>query len=173
MHYTIKYLVLFCLVLSISACGFHPRGPVPLAPPLHNLYLKTAAPYGRLAQHLRELLKISGVHLTTSPSDATTVLTILSEVESRQLLSVSTTQQTRQYNLILSVTFQVESPRGQILVAPQVVHEVRAFTVESSQILADSNEANKSYRIMREAIAYSIMNVLASQNITRVLMSKP
>ena len=59
-----RYFFIFMLMLAITSCGFHMRGPMPLAPPLHQLYLQTPDPYGELARNLRLYLKASGVHLT-------------------------------------------------------------------------------------------------------------
>ena len=67
------------LMLILGSCGFHLRGALPLAQPLHELFLQTSSPYSQLSHNLREYLKSSGVHLTDKPSEATTVLVILSE----------------------------------------------------------------------------------------------
>ena len=81
-------------------------------------------------------------------------------------MSVSATQLTRQYNLILSVTFQLLTPNGVVLTAPQPLTESRFVTIQSDQILGGSNEANSLYQQMRQAIAFDLMNRLASRDIT-------
>ena len=85
---------------------------------------------------------------------------------------MSGTQQTRQYNLILNVIFQVSDPRGKILIPPQNITETRSFTIKSDQILAGSNEANALYNQMRQAIVYDMMARLSSNEITRLLKSE-
>src|SRR3990167_9659458 len=91
-------ITLLCLLLT--GCGFHLRGSMPLSPPLHNLYLKTKDPYGPLARNLRDYFKYSHVPLASSPETASAVLDILNVTESQELLNVSGTQLTRQYNLV-------------------------------------------------------------------------
>ena len=118
-------------------------------------------------------MKISDVRLVDKIEEASTVLVILSESTTQQLLSLSGTQQTRQYNLILSVTFQVNDPQGKVLVSPQVVTETRTLTIKADQILAGSNEANTLYSQMRQAIIYDIMSRLSSKDITSLLNTKP
>ncbi len=159
---------LTCCVLM--SCGFHLRGQTPLAPPLYRLYLQTPAPYGQLARELKQHLKMSGVDLVDSPAQAETVLAILSEDKNDQLLSVGGTQQTRQYNLILTVGFEVRSPSGQVLVPRQTASETRAITIQSDQILGGSNEENNMYKQMRQAIIYAIMNRLSAEDTTATLM---
>lgn len=157
-------LVLCMLCGLLIGCGFHPRGNLPLAPPLQHLYLQAKDPYGQLSRYLKDYLKASNVQLASSPQQASVILVILKDETSQQLLSVGGTQQTRQYNLILHVTFQLNSPTGQVLLPEQTVMEARAIPIQSDQILAGSNEANNLYRQMRQAAAYDIMNHLSAQN---------
>jgi len=168
MRRTLIVLILFLL----TSCGFHLRGELPLAPALHELYLKTSDPYGQLARNLRQFLKMSGVRLSATPEGAKTVLTILSETETDNLVSVDVTQLTRQYNLVLTVTYQIESPTGEVLVGPQAVAESRSLPIQSNQILAGSNEQYTLYQQMRQAIVYDIVSRLSSNAMTSLLSKK-
>lgn len=161
-----KSIFVLLLVLLITGCGFHLRGPMPLAPAMHDLYIETQDPYGQLTRNLRQFLKQSGVNLVEKKEQATILLVILSEATSQQLLSLSGTQQTRQYNLILTVTFQLTNPQGAVLITPQTARETRTLTIKADQILAGSNEANTLYDQMRQAIIYDIMSRLSSKDIT-------
>jgi LPS-assembly lipoprotein len=137
-----------------------------LAPKLHRLYLQTPDPYGYLARSLQQYLKLSKVQLACSPKEASAVLVILHDDTSQELLSVSGTQQTRQYILKVTVVFAVHSPTGLVWVSPQTLSESRTITVQSNQILGSSNEANLFYQQMRRTLAYAIMRRLASREIT-------
>lgn len=161
------YWIILCLCLS--ACGFHPRGPVTLAPPLQSLYLQTADPYGQLAKNLRVYLKISGVHLTNTPVAATSILEILSENTSEQLLNISGTQTTRQYNLTLVVSYRITDNQGNIIMDTQTATETRPLTINANQMLSGSNQAVSLYQQMRQAIVYDIVSRLASRDITMLL----
>ncbi|MEO8400757.1 MAG: LPS assembly lipoprotein LptE [Gammaproteobacteria bacterium] len=165
-------IILLFIFFSLTSCGFHLRGVTTLSQPLQKLYLKTENPYGQLARNLRDYLNQSGIQVTDSPENATTVLQILSENQTQQLLSVSGTQQTRQYALTLVVTFQITDPHGVVLVPPQTLSEGRTFTTLSDQILAGSNEQNTMYQQMRRAIVYDIMNRLSSRDITTLLTNQ-
>ncbi|OGT41379.1 MAG: hypothetical protein A3F42_02575 [Gammaproteobacteria bacterium RIFCSPHIGHO2_12_FULL_37_34] len=162
-----KRIFIFCSTLLLVSCGFHLQGEMQLASPLHRLYLQTNDPYGPLANNLREYLKISKVQLVSSPADARTILTILRDESSQELLSVSGTQQTRQYNLRVTVAFEISDAKGLTLVSPQILSETRAITIQSNQILGSSNEANLFYQQMRRHLAYAIMNRLASRDMTQ------
>jgi LPS-assembly lipoprotein len=165
-------MIFIIFFLSLISCGYHLRGKLAFAPSLQHLYLNTKDPYGPLARQLREYLKISGVQVTDKKEDATTVLSIINETTSQQLLGISGTQQTRQYNLILSVTFTVEDIAGKTLISAQTLQETRTLTIQADQILAGSNEANLLYQQMRSAIVYDILNRLASREISAILMTE-
>lgn len=158
--------------LALSSCGFQLRGSQPLNPSFQEIYIKTADPYGQLTRNLREYLKMSGAHVTDSPQDANTILDILSEAKNQVLLSVSSTQQTRQYNLMLIVSFEITNAKGVVLVPPQTLTESRTFTTVSDQILGGTNEQNTLYLQMQQAIVYDIMNRLESRDIATMLAIK-
>jgi len=155
--------------LFLTACGFHLQGETKLASPLHRLYLQTPDPYGHLARSLQLFLKKSHVELVSSPAEASATLVILHDDSSQELLSVSGTQQTRQYTLKVTVTFELTKAGGQIIVGPQMLTETRTITVQSNQILGSSNEANLFYQQMRRTLAYAIMNRIASKEITQLV----
>lgn len=165
-----KKFLFFILTCFISGCGFNLQGEVKLAEPLHRLYIQAPDPYGTLARYLKQSLKMSKVTLVENPVLASTMLVILKDQASEDLISVSSTQQTRQYTLKVMVMFQILDAKGRTIVGPQVLTESRVVTVQASVILGSSNEANLMYQQMRRIIAYGIMNRIASKEITGMIM---
>jgi LPS-assembly lipoprotein len=159
-----------CLFFILTACGFHLQGEMQLAPPLKRLYLKIDAPYGQLGRFLKQYLKMSHVELVSSPQAASTILVILSDNASEQFLGVSATTQTRQYNLKVTVTFQLTDPTGKLLVDTQSLEVTRTLTIQSDQILGPSNEASMLYHQIRRDLARDIMTRIASQEITDLIL---
>lgn len=168
-----RQFVLLILAICLVSCGFHLRGQMPLSPPLKVIYLKTADPYGALARNLRLYLKLSGATLVDKPENAETILVILNERTTDRLLGISGTQETRQYSLVLTVTFEITNALGKMLVGPQVMTETRVLTIKAGQILAGSNEEHTLYQQMRQAIVYDIMSRLSSHFITEQLTKQP
>ncbi|MBV9576186.1 MAG: hypothetical protein JO149_06150 [Gammaproteobacteria bacterium] len=163
------FLMLF-LSLTLTACGFHLQGKKVLAPPLHRLYLQTADPYGYLARNLEDYLKMSEVTLVKSPEEADTVLVILQDTISQDLLAPSGTLQTRQYNLKVTVVFAINDNQGRSLLAPQTLTEERPITIQSNQILGSSNDVNLYYQQMRHTLAYAIISRIASTEVSAILV---
>jgi len=157
------------LTLVITSCGFHLSGQVQLAPPLHRMYIQSADPYSQLVRNLTQALKLSQVTVVPTPAEASTILNILSETESQQLLSVGGTQQTRQYSLVLSVVFQVTDNTGKMLVPPQTATQSTVITITANQVLAGSNEADNLYNQMRRSIVFDILYRLSSKSTTKSL----
>lgn len=166
----IKMIFLFlALPLLPLGCGFHMQGEKHLSPQLQRLYVQAQDPYGYLVRNLQQYLRLSHVQLVTSPAEALTTLAITQDSTSQHLLSVSGTQQTRQYLLQVTVTFEINNAKGQMIVQPQTLTESRAITVQSNQILGSSNEATLYYQQMRRALAYAIINRLASKEVTHLI----
>ncbi len=157
------------MTCCLSACGFHLQGETNLATPLHRMYLQAQDPYGPLARYLQDYLKMSHVQLVAAPDLANSILVIENDRNSQSLLSVSATQQTRQYNLSVNVTFSVTNKNGRVIIAPQSFTETRALTIQSSQVLGSSNEAANIYQQIRRSLAAAIINRLSSQEITDTL----
>ena len=162
-------LGLMLAFLSLSACGFHLRGEMPLAKPLHSLYIQSIDPYGVLVKELEQSLKMSHVTLTANPNDADTTLVITRDDTAQTLLSVGGTQQTRQYQLSVTVTFEIVDATGRVIIAPQSIAEARVITIQSSQILGSSNEASLYFQQMRRQLASAIMYRLASRQVTNAI----
>jgi LPS-assembly lipoprotein len=163
-------LFLFILfAFALTACGFHPQGQRTLATPLHRMNIQAADPYSFLVRNLQQYLKLSGVQLENDRSRADTVLSILQDETSQELLSVSSTQQTRQYNLRVTVSFDIEDSKGKIIVPTQTLSDTRVITMQSNQVLGSSNEANLYFQQIRRGLALAIINRIASREITRMI----
>lgn len=170
MHFLMRCFAVLFLLMSLSSCGFHLRGAAPVAPQLQHIYLKSEDPYGKLTRYLRQYFESNGIHLAESAQTSNIVLDILKEETGQQLLSVGGTLQTRQYNLTYSVSYQLVDPNGRVLVPDQTATQLRTLTIQASQILGGSNEAESMYEQMRSAIVYDIVNRLSSKEISTILM---
>lgn len=157
-------------VLILSACGFHLRGSMPLAKPLHRIYIESIDPYGVLVKELEQSLKMSHAEVVNTPEEADTILKIIRDDSGQDLLSVSGTQQTRQYKLHVTIAFMILNAKTRhTLVDQQTLTESRVITIQSNQILGSSNEANLYFQQMRRTLASAIMFRLSSHEITRTL----
>lgn len=159
----------FAACFFLTSCGFHLQGNLVLAPPMHRLYIQSPDPYSYLIRKIDEYLRISKVLRVSSPDQADVILTIISDDATQELLTVNGTNQTRQYNLQVIVTFMLSKADGAIILGPQTLSETRPLTVQANQILGSNNEANLFYQQMRRTIAYGIMNRISSREVTNLV----
>ena len=166
----IKQQIFFlCLLFLLTSCGFKPQGNISLAPPLHRMYLQAADPYNTVSRHLKQYLAMFHIELAPSKEEAETILILSTDRVSQELVGISSTQQTRQYNIKTTIEFEITDTKGQILVETQTLSEERTMTVQSDQILGGSNEANLLYQQMRQSLAYAIINRISSKEITKII----
>ena len=156
-------------LLCVSGCGFHLRAPTSLSPALQKPYVVSPSPNSSLTRSLLKNFRLAGATPVETPRAASAVFTILGEQQSQTLLSVSSTQSSRQYRLLLSITFQITRPDGSILVGPQTLSESQVLTMNSDQILSSSNETQVLYQQIRIALVRNIMNRLTSEEISAIL----
>lgn len=162
----VRIIALALIMLLLTGCGFHLQGQMKLAPPLQRLYLQTPDPYGQLARNLQDYLKMSNVELVDKRENASAILSILRDETSQVMLSVSGTEQTRQYRLNVILVFEVLDAQNRVIIPPEHLIESRTITIQSNQILGSSNETNLFYQQMRRTLARSLMYRLSSQGIT-------
>ncbi|MDX1901493.1 MAG: LPS assembly lipoprotein LptE [Gammaproteobacteria bacterium] len=155
-----------CLMFLLTSCGFHLRGAVNPSPELKQVYIQTATPYDEITRAIRNSLQLSGVNIT-SRENARVILAILNVQQSQQQTNVSSTQQTRQFNLNYSITFQLLDVKGNAIITPQSVSETRSLTVQADATLAGSNEAQTLYQQMRPALVFDLMQRLSSKQMTQ------
>lgn len=162
-------ILLLGLMILLSGCGFHLQQGMKLAPGFHRMKLQTPDPYGVLTRNLQQYLTLSHIKIVDNLADADTILIILSDDSYQDLLSVSSTQQTRQFNLRVVVVFEITDNKGRVIVPPQTLSETRVITVQSNQILGSSNEANMFYQQIRRSLAAAILNRIASDEVTSMV----
>ena len=167
---TLQKLFFCLLICCLTGCGFHLRThALTLSPALHSPWIATAEPYSPLTHSLASALRRSGATPVDEADKASAIIAILSERETESLLSVSSTQSSRQYNLTLSVQYEIRNREGAPLTGPQVATESRTLTMASDQILSSSNEVTILYQRMRQAVVRDIMARLASPEISAIL----
>ncbi len=153
----IIHLSFFLLCLSLTACGFHPRGDLTLPAYMSKTYIQGATPYSDLETDLHRALDIAGAQVTAAPQDATARLRILHEEFGRRVLSVDITGKAREYELFYTVDFDVDGADGKSLLAHQLQTLTRDFTFDETQLLGKANEEDLLHREMRHEMVQRIL----------------
>ena len=162
----VRVLFAMCLVLSLSACGFHLRGSngsfmLPFA--TMNIGLPDSSP---LAIDLKRYIRaIGSTEVVGTKDGADAVLEVLSDPErnrTKTILSLNKNGRVQEYQLGYSINFRVLDKAGNQLLAPTTISLVRPITFDESQVLAKETEEAALYRDMRNDLVQQIMRRLAA-----------
>jgi LPS-assembly lipoprotein len=145
-------------VLSLlTACGFHLRGGVELPPVLEDAYVDSKDRYGSLSNELRLELQAAGAQVVDDRKDATGILKLTSPRSQQRVLSVGSAGRATEYELFEEVTFALEKPDGEVLLAPQTVRMTRDMVFDDTQLLGKVSEAEVLRRQMHRDMARQIL----------------
>ena len=162
----VRVLFAMCLVLTLSACGFHLRGSngsfmLPFA--TMNIGLPDSSP---LAIDLKRYIRAVGsteIVDTREAADAT--LEVLADPEktrTKSILSLNSNGRVREYQLGYSIQFRVVDKAGNVLLGLTTIALNRPITFNESQVLAKETEEAQLYRDMRNDLVQQIMRRLAA-----------
>jgi len=163
---SIHHISVFGLVLLLSACGFTLRGSQALPEHLNQVVINAPLQYSPLSRALEKRLAVYQLtgftNNTRSLSDANTVLLQLQpEQFERRLLSVFTSGQVAEYELVYNVNYQVKFPNKNVLSHSLTVS--REYQDDPNQILAKSRELNLILDELRDEAADRIIRLLSTQ----------
>ena len=147
-----RYLVAgltVALLFALSACGFHLRGDVQLAPQLSKIHIQGGNPYDPLVRDLIRALTAAGSTVVTDPQSATAILQILDNSGKRRVLSVRSTGKVQEYELYQTFEFRVRDAAGTELLAAQQLELTREYLFDADDVLSKSTEEEALRRDMR------------------------
>lgn len=137
------------LAFVLSACGFHLRGDVQLAPQLGRIHIQGGDPYDPLVRDLNRALTAAGAAVVDDPQAATAILQILENSGKRRVLSVRSTGKVQEYELYQTFAFRVSDAAGAELLAAQKLEITREYLFDADDVLSKSTEEEALRRDMR------------------------
>lgn len=162
----VRVLFAVCLVLTLSACGFHLRGSngsfmLPFA--TMNITLPDSSP---LAIDLKRYIRaIGSTEIVDTREAADATLEVLADPEktrTKSILSLNSNGRVREYQLGYSIQFRVVDKAGNVLLGLTTIALNRPITFNESQVLAKETEEAQLYRDMRNDLVQQIMRRLAA-----------
>lgn len=166
-------LLFLTLSLCLTSCGFHLRGYAPLSPALQQMYIAAPTPYTKFYSLLMQSLEDRGIKPATIATENNFILRILDEQYNRVDGSVSAATNTRDYILYYSIRYEIVSPTGIKVIAPQNITVTRTLTVNIDAMLASNYEEETIKDEMQLDIIYQLLTRLASPQVTAALGGPP
>ena len=149
------------LALLLSACGFHLRGLIDVPEWLDNVSIISKDGNKELVSLLKSQLEGYKVEVNLEPALAKYWLIINKTNFQQQIVSVGASTNPRQYQLILTVEFMLQTSKGQIVKAPRSVAVSRQLTVNNDRILGSNEEETILISEMRREAVIQIINRLS------------
>ena len=153
-----RHLLIVLLITSISACGFHLRGQLPLSESANVIYIE--ADQSEFTQDLGAQLTRSGATLVADP----TVAKITLKVDDLRLERITNTLDDRgKVNSFILAYIADYSVIGadQKQLKSGSLRESRSYTFEATQILQQEREEEELEEEMREELVLRLVRQLS------------
>lgn len=146
------------LVSLLGACGFQLQGATEVPPEMAKTYLDATDTYTEFYRDLAFALKQRGIELTSSASEADTVLRIRRDETGQRVLSVSAQNVPREYEVFYTVSYTL-SIDGEIRSGADELTMTRDYTWDETQVLGKAREE----AILRSALVDSLVRAVLTR----------
>ena len=146
----------------LAGCGFQLRGTAAL--PFNSMYVQAASTSVFAIQLKRAVVSGSGARITERPEQAEVILQILSELQEKQILSLSGGGRVSEYQLRYRVSFRLTDSKNREYIPKSEIVLRRDYTYNDSQVLATESEEALLYRDMRtDAVSQLVRRLQAAK----------
>lgn len=162
MKIRMKFWLAATLIMSTftTGCGFHLRGQVDI--PYSSLYVD-GNPGSPLVTNLQRIIRTGGHNdrLAKSSDTAERTIQIMSETNSKVILSLSGAGRVTEYQLQYRVKYRLLAPKGKEILTPVEIALRRDMSYNDTLVLAKSEEEQLLYRDMQTDAAQQILRRIA------------
>jgi LPS-assembly lipoprotein len=139
--------ILLAATLLVAACGFQLRGVATL--PFESIYVQ-AASKSLFAQEIKRAVRSgSSTRVAEQPDQAEVTLQIISELQERQILSITGGGRVAEYQLRYRVLFRLTDAKKREHIPASEIVLSRDYSYQDSAALASESEEALLYRDMR------------------------
>lgn len=156
----VSRISLLLLLLSLTACGFHLRGNIPLSDGIKNMFV--AAPEGTFKDTLEEVLTNAGAQLATTRGSADVILNISSAVSNRTVGTIDNRGKASSYNLMFNVTYTLDDRDGNFIRETTNVSEIRRYNFDPDFVIESESEERELQESMEEDAVLRMVRQLST-----------
>lgn len=127
----------------LSGCGYHLRGQVDLPDRAKVVYLEGLDRGQPFSQQLTELLGFAGGRITDDRNQAGSVLHVRRAMHERRQISLSRAGKANAFDMIYRIEYEVATPKGEILLAPQELEISRQYFVDQQFPLGQGEQESQ------------------------------
>ena len=155
-----RILLSIIVVLSLTACGFHLQGSVPIPAGMARTRIEVSDDAFRFGQDLGRALQVRDVELVTVAADDVAVLRVHRLRHDERVLSVSELGTPLETELSVEVQFSLTLP-GDDPGERQRLNLTRDHSWDSTDVLARETEAHRLRRALEEELVRRILSRIA------------
>src|SRR5688572_24050307 len=155
----LRVMLVACALVTLSSCGFSLRGSAALPSELQTLQVQSADANSDIARELRRALRNNDVDVEDTEQNSGYSLQVGQEQNSERALSVNSQARAGEYQLTMSVPFQLLNA-GAIVMGPETITLERVYLADPENAAAKSDEAQLIQREMRRELALQILRRL-------------
>lgn len=152
--------LLLLLALSLTACGFHLRGNIPLSEGVKNMYV--IAPEGTFKDMLEEVLTSAGARLATTKAGADVILNVTKASSDRTVGTLDERGKASSFNLTFSVTYTLDDPDGNFIRKVTNVVETRRYSFDPDFVVESESEELELQKSMEQDVVLRIVRQLST-----------
>ena len=142
----------------MAACGFHLRGDVAYTFP--TIFVNSPQPQPIVTELKRYLESSSGTRLVDNAKDAAVTLDIVSVVDDKGVLSLSSGGRVREYALSKRVSFSLRDKEGRDWIPAGEIVIRRSYTFNESEVLAREAQEQKLLAEMQSDAVQQVLRRL-------------
>ena len=152
--------LLLVLGMSLTACGFHLRGNIPLSGEVKNMYLN--APDGSFKNQLESVLNRAGAELLSSPAGADVVLLVTKADTTRTVGTLDDLGKANSYNLRFKVTYVLKDAEGRAIRPSKSLVESRRYNFDPATVVGTEAEEAELQESMEQDVSLRIVRQLST-----------
>lgn len=152
--------LLLVLVISISACGFHLRGNIPLPDGVKNMFI--SAPEGPFKEQLESAMIRGGATISATQAGADVVLVVTNAATDRRVGTLDDRGKVNSYDLFFKVAYSLNDPQGESIRPSKTLVETRRYNFEPENVVETEAEEIELQESMEEDISLRIVRQLTA-----------
>ena len=155
-----RLTVVLITAMTLSACGYHLRGRLPLSQALSTIALDTTNK--ELRQHLTEALALSGATVVADQTAAGAIMKLFGDNYTRQVVTLDDRGRATSYTLIFETSFNIANAAGEPLRKDSRVRVERHFAFDANELLQAEDEERDLREDMLRDLVQQIMRQLST-----------
>lgn len=159
-----RVLPALVMVLVSTACGFQLRGNISLPPEMSATYVSYSGGDSEILRIVVRALNLADVRIVNNVTDASAILKLPVSAVRRRVLLKDTQGRAREYEIVVTLQYQVVTPEGAVLVPLGSV--VRRTNVELDPVnpLAGAGDVERAVEALREEAVWQMLEQLNAPN---------